>query len=80
MLLLLPLTDPRSTDGVLIMRCRTWLLLVALAFGGLFTHHCPAAGPWLYFVVCQKNGASCFATTYAQHQQNITLAQQNGAY
>ena len=40
----------------------------------------PVAGPWLYFVVCQKNGASCFATTYADHQKNVALAQQNGAY
>lgn len=40
----------------------------------------PAAGDWLYFVVCQKNGASCFATTYQQHQTNVALAQANGAY
>ncbi|HWC82466.1 MAG TPA: endolytic transglycosylase MltG [Pseudonocardiaceae bacterium] len=40
----------------------------------------PASGPWLFFVVCQKDGTSCFATTFAEHQQNITLAQQNGAY
>jgi peptidoglycan lytic transglycosylase G len=40
----------------------------------------PANGPWLFFVVCQKSGASCFANTYSEHLQNIQLAQQNGAY
>ena len=40
----------------------------------------PATGPWLFFVVCQKDGTSCFATTYQDHLKNVTLAQQNGAY
>ena len=40
----------------------------------------PTPGPWMYFVVCQKDGTSCFATTYTEHQQNVALAQRNGAY
>ena len=40
----------------------------------------PAAGPWLFFVVCQKNGISCFATTLADHNKNVTLAHQNGVF
>jgi UPF0755 protein len=40
----------------------------------------PVAGNWLYFVVCEKNGTSCFASTFAQHQANIVIAQHNGAY
>ena len=40
----------------------------------------PVAGPWLYFVVCQKNGTSCFDTTLAGHQQSNRLAQANGVY
>jgi UPF0755 protein len=31
----------------------------------------PAAGPWLFFVVVERNGASAFAATLAEHQQNI---------
>jgi UPF0755 protein len=40
----------------------------------------PAAGPWLFFVRCQKDGTSCFAETAQQHQQNVKLAQDNDAY
>ncbi|HVW42521.1 MAG TPA: endolytic transglycosylase MltG [Amycolatopsis sp.] len=40
----------------------------------------PADGDWLFFVKCEKNGLSCFATTQAEHQQNIALARQRGAY
>ena len=40
----------------------------------------PTAGKWLYFVRCQKDGTSCFATNQAQHDQNISLAQQRDAY
>jgi UPF0755 protein len=40
----------------------------------------PASGPWLYFVVCQKNGTSCFDTTLAEHQHSNQLAQANGVY
>ena len=40
----------------------------------------PTAGDWLFFVVCQKNGVSCFATTLAQHNANVALAHQNGVF
>lgn len=40
----------------------------------------PAQVPWLYFVVCQKDHSSCFATTFADHQKNVTLAHQNGVF
>lgn len=40
----------------------------------------PAAGPWLFFVVCQKDRSSCFATTLADHQKNVNLAIRNGAF
>jgi UPF0755 protein len=40
----------------------------------------PAAGAWLFFVRCQKDGTSCFAETVQQHQQNVKLAQDNDAY
>lgn len=40
----------------------------------------PAPGAWLFFVVCHKDRTSCFANTFQEHEQNITLAQQNGAY
>lgn len=39
----------------------------------------PAAGPWLYFVPCEKGGKSCFAETFAQHSENIAAARANGA-
>jgi UPF0755 protein len=38
----------------------------------------PAAGPWLYFVVIDKNGNSAFATTNAQHEANKQKACANG--
>ena len=40
----------------------------------------PTKGNWLYFVRCQKDGTSCFATTQAQHDANVTAAQDRGAY
>ncbi|NKQ53669.1 endolytic transglycosylase MltG [Amycolatopsis sp. K13G38] len=40
----------------------------------------PADGDWVFFVKCEKNGLSCFATTQAEHQQNIALARQRGAF
>lgn len=39
----------------------------------------PAAGPWFFFVRCQKDGTSCFATTLAEHQANVAEAEKNGA-
>jgi UPF0755 protein len=40
----------------------------------------PATGDWMFFVKCEKNGLSCFAVTGAEHQQNISLAKQRGAF
>jgi UPF0755 protein len=40
----------------------------------------PAEGGWLYFVKCEKNGLSCFATTQQEHNRNIETARQNGAF
>ena len=40
----------------------------------------PEPGTWLYFVKCEKNGTSCFATTNDEHNANKLKAQQNGAY
>jgi UPF0755 protein len=40
----------------------------------------PEAGPWLFFVKCQKDGTSCFAETNAQHEDNVDQAVANGAY
>ncbi|MGH3758966.1 endolytic transglycosylase MltG [Actinophytocola sp.] len=40
----------------------------------------PAKGTWLYFVRCQTDGTSCFATNQAQHDQNVADAQERGAY
>jgi UPF0755 protein len=38
----------------------------------------PAAGPWLFFVVTDKQGNSAFATTNDQHCNNIKKAISNG--
>lgn len=40
----------------------------------------PDPGPWIYFVKCRPDGASCFAVTPAEHDANRRLAQQRGAY
>ncbi len=40
----------------------------------------PEEGGWLFFVKCQKDGTSCFATTNDEHNANRALAQANGAY
>ena len=40
----------------------------------------PASGPWLYFVVCQKDRSSCFATTLQQHNANVQIAIRNGVF
>lgn len=40
----------------------------------------PTSGKWLYFVRCQTDGTSCFATTQEQHDQNVVAAQERGAY
>jgi UPF0755 protein len=40
----------------------------------------PEAGPWTFFVRCQKDGTSCFATSLAEHQTNVGEAIRNGAF
>lgn len=40
----------------------------------------PAEGPWLFFVRCTTEGASCFAVTYPEHQANVARAQEIGAF
>jgi UPF0755 protein len=40
----------------------------------------PAKGKWLYFVRCQKDGSSCFASTQAEHDKHVALAQDRDAY
>jgi UPF0755 protein len=40
----------------------------------------PADGPWLFFVVCQKDHSSCFAVTGAEHNRNIAIAHANGVF
>lgn len=40
----------------------------------------PEPGKWKFFVLCQKDGTSCFAETYEQHLQNREIARQNGAF
>lgn len=39
----------------------------------------PEAGPWLFFVRCQKDGTSCFAETLPEHQDNVAEAHRIGA-
>lgn len=38
----------------------------------------PTEGPWLYYVVVEPNGRHAFATTLAEHNRNIGLAQARG--
>lgn len=40
----------------------------------------PEPGPWFYFVRCQTDGTSCFATTFAEHTANVQRARENGAF
>jgi UPF0755 protein len=40
----------------------------------------PEQGTWLFFVKCEKDGTSCFATTNDEHNRNRVLAQERGAY
>lgn len=40
----------------------------------------PEKGEWLFFVVCEKDGTSCFAKTNDEHNANRDKAQANGAY
>jgi UPF0755 protein len=38
----------------------------------------PVTGAWLYFVTIDKAGHTAFSNTFAEHQQNISLAKKNG--
>ncbi|MEU6861504.1 endolytic transglycosylase MltG [Glycomyces sp. NPDC046736] len=38
----------------------------------------PEAGEWLYFVTAYKDGRALFADTYAEHNENIKVAEENG--
>lgn len=40
----------------------------------------PADGPWMFFVPCEKDGTSCFAVTFAEHQANVAKAHANGVF
>ncbi len=40
----------------------------------------PEGGDILYFVKCDKNGTSCFATTFEEHNANDQKAQREGVY
>lgn len=40
----------------------------------------PAAGKWLYFVKCEKNGLSCFTDDFEEHEQNIRNAKRRGIW
>ncbi|MFI6094032.1 endolytic transglycosylase MltG [Lentzea sp. NPDC051213] len=40
----------------------------------------PEGGDILYFVKCQQDGTSCFATTFAEHNANDQKAQRDGVY
>lgn len=40
----------------------------------------PEPGNWLYFVVCEKDGTSCFAEDIDGHEANKAKAKANGAY
>jgi UPF0755 protein len=39
----------------------------------------PEPGPWLFYVVTEKDGRHSFATTSEEHQANIRAAERNGA-
>ncbi|MEJ8277712.1 endolytic transglycosylase MltG [Pseudonocardia spirodelae] len=40
----------------------------------------PPDGPWLFFVRCTTEGASCFAATYPEHLANVDRARAAGAF
>jgi UPF0755 protein len=40
----------------------------------------PTPGPWLFFVLIDKQGNSAFTDNLAEHERNIATAQRNGAY
>ncbi len=40
----------------------------------------PEPGPWFFFVRCRNDGTSCFAVTFAEHDANVRVARENGAF
>lgn len=40
----------------------------------------PPRGSWLYFVKCEKNGLSCFSTSFDEHQRNVADARKRGVW
>jgi UPF0755 protein len=40
----------------------------------------PEAGPWMFFVRCEKDGSSCFAMTLPEHQRNVRAAISAGVF
>lgn len=40
----------------------------------------PEPGPWRYFVKCQKDGASCFSVTIAEHEVAVRDAAARGVF
>ncbi|HEY2204269.1 MAG TPA: endolytic transglycosylase MltG [Pseudonocardia sp.] len=40
----------------------------------------PEKGPWMFFVRCQRDGTSCFATTLGAHEDNVRDAVRVGAF
>ncbi|MGH3824938.1 MAG: endolytic transglycosylase MltG [Pseudonocardiaceae bacterium] len=40
----------------------------------------PEPGPWLYFVKCQKDGASCFSVTRGEHDAAVRDAAARGVF
>jgi UPF0755 protein len=40
----------------------------------------PEQGDWFFFVRCQTDGVSCFAANFEEHQRNVALARENGAF
>lgn len=40
----------------------------------------PPQGSWLYFVKCEKNGLSCFASDFDQHEKHVKDAKKRGVW
>ncbi|WP_447003185.1 endolytic transglycosylase MltG [Saccharothrix isguenensis] len=40
----------------------------------------PEEGPWMYFVKCEKDGTSCFTTTYEEHLVLVAKARAEGVF
>ncbi len=40
----------------------------------------PLDGPWLYFVIIDKQGNSCFSVTFQEHQKCVAQSHANGVF